>query len=82
MKQTFPKSTAPAVHSTNTFGQTMLGFEHTLYSNFHHFQYLPIILFLIAGGIILASFSTSQAKIRAASYLVAVLLVVACVFII
>ncbi|GCF07340.1 hypothetical protein [Dictyobacter arantiisoli] len=80
MKQTFPKSTVSAAH--NAFAQTMIGFEHAMYANFHHLTYLPIILFLIAGGILLASFSTKHGGARAASYAVAILLVVACVFII
>jgi hypothetical protein len=79
MKQTSVTAVA-AAH--NTFGQIMIGFEHTLYANFHHLTYLPLILFIIAFSIVIASFATKHGGARAASYLVAVLLVVACVFII
>jgi hypothetical protein len=79
MKHSAPKITAPADH--NSFGQAMTSFEHTLYANFHHLTYLPLILFVVAFSIVLASFATKHNGTRAASYAVAVLLVAACIFI-
>jgi uncharacterized transporter YbjL len=75
------KHTVPAAH--DTFGQIMTSFEHTLYANFHHIQYLPLILFVFACGFVAAPLLAKQstAPTRAAFYLIAVLLVVACIFI-
>jgi hypothetical protein len=80
MKQTSMTVTAPVDHST--IGQLMTDFEQSLYNSFHQVTYLPIILFLIAITIFIASFNTKHGGARAAGYVVAVLLVVACVFII
>lgn len=76
--------TAKAPTDQTQFGQTMLGYEHTLYANFHQYSYLPIILFLIAGGIFLASLhaKNSSAAARMACSVVALLLVVTSIFII
>lgn len=73
MKQTVPVN--------QSIAHTALGIEHTLYTNYHHITYFPIMLFIIALLVLLVS-SKTKSIARILSYLVAIALVVACVFII
>lgn len=54
---------------------------HMLHS-LHQYHYLPLILFIVAALIFIASFFNRKSQARYLGYVVAVVLVASCVFVI
>lgn len=55
---------------------------HSIHTSLHQYSYLPILLFIVAMLIIVASIHSKNDRMRYAGYVVAVALVVSVVFIV